>query len=301
MAKCLCFGSVKMQKALLGPDLVSFATWVLDHELTWSQLALPLAGLVLGLLGDIGFVHPHLYRDAILAASQKGACLFKRVRIVLARITVQSRVSWGTGGYDAIVMMDLLNRGTGCDKIRQLSKEHVWPQLRRIIHESNCDGARAWYTCEFCPGSAHDVSCSLMDQCIRCTLTFVRREVVRPGDLVGEISRLIELSHDERLEDMRSVTEILNYVVDRKEIKSRRSRVQKEHDEQKASWVREHYSMYKYSTSPCGNPDCEHMESPDCSFKTCSGCMQERYCSEACQKAAWKAHKHLCGLTARHG
>lgn len=50
--------------------------------------------------------------------------------------------------------------------------------------------------------------------------------------------------------------------------------------------------------SLCGNADCEQKESLDRRFKICSGCKLERYCSEACQKHAWKTHKNLCVLAA---
>jgi hypothetical protein len=51
----------------------------------------------------------------------------------------------------------------------------------------------------------------------------------------------------------------------------------------------------------CCNLGCtnlEGMRESELSHKRCSACMAARYCSAACQKAAWGSHKVACGLAA---
>ncbi|VDB90041.1 unnamed protein product [Peniophora sp. CBMAI 1063] len=44
----------------------------------------------------------------------------------------------------------------------------------------------------------------------------------------------------------------------------------------------------------CGNPGCDHEDTSSTPLKACSKCHSIRYCSSACQKAHWKAHKKSC-------
>ncbi|KAK9809145.1 hypothetical protein WJX72_010147 [[Myrmecia] bisecta] len=47
----------------------------------------------------------------------------------------------------------------------------------------------------------------------------------------------------------------------------------------------------------CSNPACQNLEGvteAELHTRKCSGCVRARYCSAACQKAAWKVHKRVC-------
>lgn len=47
----------------------------------------------------------------------------------------------------------------------------------------------------------------------------------------------------------------------------------------------------------CWNPQCRNMTAPaedTLSVQDCSACATAHYCSRACQKAHWKAHKPAC-------
>ncbi|KAG6334760.1 hypothetical protein ID866_4326 [Astraeus odoratus] len=45
---------------------------------------------------------------------------------------------------------------------------------------------------------------------------------------------------------------------------------------------------------PCANSECGAVETKVAQFKRCAACKQVAYCSQACQKNGWKAHKPRC-------
>ncbi|GAQ81036.1 hypothetical protein KFL_000690160 [Klebsormidium nitens] len=55
------------------------------------------------------------------------------------------------------------------------------------------------------------------------------------------------------------------------------------------------------SRRKCSHSSCSEMESASRRFKVCSGCKLAIYCSQDCQKAAWKGHKSRCRTVNKGG
>ncbi|KAK9815344.1 hypothetical protein WJX72_002074 [[Myrmecia] bisecta] len=90
------------------------------------------------------------------------------------------------------------------------------------------------------------------------------------------------------------------------------------HDQACKSMVALHLAIFAFNCGPlpyverarmaalgpgCHNPACQNLQGvceAELRTKKCSGCNKARYCSAACQKTAWKLHKHVCKTLAKH-